>query len=236
MKNDFQPFMLERDMGSWEHRVKYNLSESGVQPMTSAELLGEDPSLVEQILNVELNYPPTNGILELRENIASLYPGASPDDVIVTSGAAQANFTSILTLLDPGDEIVVMVPNYLQIWGAAKNLGLKVKTFPLKHELGWGFNIDEFLTTVTENTKLIAVCNPNNPTGHIMSEEERKAVVEAAARVGAWILSDEVYAGAEHRTEEVTPTMWGANLPRPGGRQHVQSLCPSGVTYWLGGV
>lgn len=209
MKHDFQPFMLERDMGIWEHQVKYNLSESGVQPMTSAELLGEDPSLVEQILNVELNYPPTNGSLELRENIAALYPGASSDDVIVTSGAAQANFTSILTLLDPGDEIVVMVPNYLQIWGIAKNLGLKVKTFPLKHELGWGFGIDEFHATVTKNTKLIAVCNPNNPTGHIMSAEERKAVVEVATRVGAWILSDEVYAGAEHRTDEVTPTMWG---------------------------
>jgi len=208
MKNNFQPFMLEREMGTWEHQVKYNLSESGVQPMTSVELLGEDPALIEQMLNVELNYPPTNGILELRENIAAIYPGASPDDVIVTSGAAQANFTSILTMLDPGDEIIVMVPNYLQIWGVAKNLGLKVKTFPLKHELGWGFSIDEFHATVTKNTKLIAVCNPNNPTGHVMSAEERKAVVEAAARVSAWILSDEVYAGAEHRTDEVTPTMW----------------------------
>jgi aspartate/methionine/tyrosine aminotransferase len=164
---------------------------------------------MNEFLNVEINYPPTNGIDELRENIAALYPGASPEDVLVTSGAAQANFTSMLTVLDRGDEILVMEPNYMQIWGAGKNLGLKVETFALKKELGWGFDIDEFNQTVTEKTKLIAVCNPNNPTGHILTGEERKAVVDAAARVGAWLLSDEVYAGAEHQTDEITPSLWG---------------------------
>lgn len=209
MKQNFTTFMLEREMGTWEHHVDYNLSESGVHPMTTRELFQDDADKMNEFLNVEINYPPTNGITELRENIASLYPGASPEDVLVTSGAAQANFTSMLTVLDPGDEILVMVPNYMQIWGTGKNLGLKVKTFALKHELDWGFDIDEFNRAVTKDTKLIAVCNPNNPTGHIMTDEERRAVVEAAAKVGAWILSDEVYAGAEHITDEITTSMWG---------------------------
>jgi len=209
MKKNFTPFMLEREMGIWEHQVEYNLSESGVHPMSTAELLGHDPGLINEFLNVELNYPPTNGSLELREAIAATYAGASSDDVLVTTGAAQANFTSVLTALDPGDEIVVMMPNYMQIWGIAKNLGLAVKTFSLKEDLAWGFDIDEFKSTVSENTKLIAVCNPNNPTGHIMSPEERAAVISAAANVGAWILSDEVYAGAEHNTDEFTPSFWG---------------------------
>ncbi len=209
MKQNFYPFMLEREMGIWEHQVKYNLSESGVHPMSTAELLGDDPKLIEDFLAVELNYPQTNGSLELRENIAAIYPGASAEDVIVTTGAAQANYTSILTTLDPGDEIVVMLPNYMQIWGIAKNLGLEVKTFSLKEELGWGFDINEFQATVSKDTKLIAVCNPNNPTGHIMTVEERKAVIDAAAKVGAWVLSDEVYAGAEHNTDQVTPSLWG---------------------------
>jgi len=100
-------------------------------------------------------------------------------------------------------------PPSSQIWGIAKNLGLAVKTFSLKEDLAWGFDIDEFKSTVSENTKLIAVCNPNNPTGHIMSPEERTAVISAAANVGAWILSDEVYAGAEHNTDEFTPSFWG---------------------------
>jgi aspartate/methionine/tyrosine aminotransferase len=209
MKKNFYPFMLEREMGKWEHQVEYNLSESGVHPMTTKELFRQDPQLIEELVNVELNYPQANGSGELRQRIAALYPGATADDVLVTTGAAQANFTSVLTTLDPGDEIVVMLPNYMQIYGVAKNLGLDVKTFSLTHELGWGFNIDEFRRTVSDKTKLIAVCNPNNPTGHVLSPEEREAVVDAASKVGAWILSDEVYAGAEHNTDEVTPSFWG---------------------------
>jgi len=209
MKKNFQPFMLERELGIWEHTVEYNLSESGVHPMSTAELLGNDPRLIEEFLEIELNYPHTKGSVELREAIASLHKGATLDEVVVTTGAAQANFTSILTTLDPGDEILVMLPNYMQIWGTAKNLGLNLKTFSLREDLGWGFDIDEFKKTVTNRTRLIAVCNPNNPTGHIMTEEERTAVIDAAGKVGAWILSDEVYAGAELYTEEETPSFWG---------------------------
>lgn len=208
MKKNFQPFMLEREMGIWEYQVEYNLSESGVHPMTIRDLFQDDPDQIDQLLNIELNYPQTNGSPDLREQIAGIY-GAHMDDICVTTGAAQANFTAILTALDPGDEIVVMLPNYMQVWGTAKNLGLKVKTFSLKHELDWCFDIEEFKATVSENTRLIAVCNPNNPTGHIMTAEEREAVIQAAADVGAWILSDEVYAGAEHTTDEVTPSFWG---------------------------
>jgi aspartate/methionine/tyrosine aminotransferase len=209
MKNDFHPFMLERDMSIWEHRVKYNLSESGVHPLTVKELTEDDPQFLEELLNTTFHYPQTNGLIELRDQIASLYRGANRDNVVVTIGAAQANFTSILTLMDPGDQIVVMLPNYMQIYGLAKNYGLKLKSFSLKEELGWGVDQDELKKAVGKNTVLIAVCNPNNPTGHIMSAEEREAVISAADKVGAWLLADEVYAGAEHHTDEVTPSFWG---------------------------
>jgi aspartate/methionine/tyrosine aminotransferase len=209
MKKDFYPFMLEREMSIWEYQVKYNLSESGVHPMTVEELSEGDPQFIESLLSTSLNYPQTNGSIELRDRIAALYKGATRDNVIVTTGAAQANFTSIVTLMDRGDEIVVMLPNYMQIYGLAKNFGLEVKTFSLKEELGWGVDIDELNKVVGNKTTLIAVCNPNNPTGHVMAAEEREAVIVAADRVGAWILADEVYAGAEHNTDEVTPSFWG---------------------------
>ena len=209
MKKDFYPFMLERDMSVWENKVKYNLSESGVHPMTITDLSEGNNEFVEQILTSELNYAQANGIPELRDNIAALYPGASRDNVIVTTGAAQANFTSILTALDPGDEIVVMLPNYMQIYGIGINYGMHVKTFSLKEEQGWSVDIDEVGDVVSDKTKLIAVCNPNNPTGHIMTDDEMNAVIAAADRAGAWLLSDEVYAGAEHHQEEVTPSFWG---------------------------
>jgi aspartate/methionine/tyrosine aminotransferase len=209
MNRDFVPFELERFMSIWENQVEYNLSESGIHPMTIRELLGNDSRLIDEFLDVTLGYPQTNGTIALRDRIAALYPGATRDNVIATTGAAQANFTTILTALSPGDEIVVMLPNYMQIWGIARNLNLDVKTFFLREDLDWGFDIDEFNRTVSDKTRLIAVCNPNNPTGHIMSAEEVDAVVSAAQRTGAWLLTDEVYAGAEHHTDEMTPSLWG---------------------------
>ncbi len=209
MREKFYPFMLEREMSIWENQVEYNLSESGVHSMTTLELFDGDELLIEKFLATELNYPQTKGVVELREQIARVYPGARADQVVVTSGAAQANFTTLLTIMDPGDEIVVMLPNYMQIWGAAKNYNLNVKTFSLREENDWQVDVDELRRTVSEKTRLIAICNPNNPTGHILSAEERDAIVQAAERVGAWILADEVYAGAEHDRDEVTPSLWG---------------------------
>ena len=209
MSRDFVPFAQERVMSKWENVVDYNLGDSGVHPITTEELV-DDPEVIEELLSTALHHPQANGIIELREHVAALYAGATVDNVLVTSGAAQANFTALWTLLEPGDEIVVLLPNYLQIWGIAHNFGLQVETCNLvEQEDGWALDLDELHSTVTDKTRLIAVCNPNNPTGHVMTPEEMDAVVAAADRVGAWLLADEVYAGTEHTTDEVTPSFFG---------------------------
>ena len=208
MSQEFIPFELERIMSIWENQVEINLSESGVHPMTMAELIGQT-GLLDEILGLELNYPQTNGTAELRQRIAALYPGASEENVLVTTGCAQANFTALVTLLSPGDEIAILLPNYMQIWGIARNLQLKVNTFSLCEENGWHLDVDALQQVVSGRTKMIAVCNPNNPTGHIMSVEEMNAVIAAAEKSGAWLLADEVYAGAERESEQETPSFWG---------------------------
>ena len=204
----FQPFVMERMMSKWENQVDYNLSESGVHPATVRELIPE-PEQVEQLLSTEFVYSQANGIPELRERIAALYPGATSENVLVTVGCIEANLISLQTLLEPGDEIAVMAPNYMQVWGAAQNLGMAVRTFDLSSDRKWELDVDSLNHAVTKRTKLIAVCNPNNPTGHILSSAEMDAVVTAADRVGAWILADEVYSGAERLTDEQTPSFWG---------------------------
>jgi aspartate/methionine/tyrosine aminotransferase len=204
----FRPFALERMMSKWENLVEYNLSESGVHPLTVRELVG-DPGLAEELLNTELNYPQTNGIVELREHIAALYPGATPDNVLVTVGCAEANFITVQAILGPGDELVVMLPNYMQIWGIGHNYGFRVKPFHLQAERGWAPDLDELNEAVSAKTRLIAVCNPNNPTGHILAQEDMDGIVAAAERVGAWLLADEVYSGAERLTDTQTPSFWG---------------------------
>ena len=207
-RDKFQPFDLERVMSKWENVVDYNLSESGAHPMNLRELVGA-PEMEEQILTTELGYPQANGIIELREAIAALYPGATPENVLVTVGCAEANFITIQTMLSPGDEMVLMLPNYLQIWGIALNSGIIVKSFHLEEERGWAPDLDELNDVVSDKTKLIAVCNPNNPTGYILKDEEMAAIVAAADRVGAWLLADEVYSGAERLTDSQTPSFWG---------------------------
>jgi aspartate/methionine/tyrosine aminotransferase len=207
--SEFQRFVMERMMAKFEQDVEYNLSESGVHPMTLRELLAGDDRLAERLFSVELDYPHANGIPQLRENIAAMYDGAAADNVLVTTGAIEANYNTIRTLLDPGDEIVVMLPNYMQIWGLAKNHGLRLHTFGLREDAGWSIDVDELNEAVTADTRLIAICNPDNPTGHILTQEEMDAVVAAAERAGAWILADEVYAGAERETEEETPSFFG---------------------------
>lgn len=204
----FQPFDMERMMSKWENVIEHNLSESGVHPLAIRELVG-DPAVIDELLDTPLHYPQTNGIPELRERIVSLYPGATPDNVLVTVGCIEANFITLLTMVAPGEEMVVMLPNYMQIWGAAQNLGMRVKTFHLREELGWAPDLDELNDVVSQRTKLIAVCNPNNPTGHILTEAEMEAIAATADSVGAWLLADEVYSGAERLTDTQTPSFWG---------------------------
>jgi aspartate/methionine/tyrosine aminotransferase len=205
----FQPFVMERMMSKWENVVDVNLSESGVHPMTLGELLetaGVDHSAVSDVL---INYPQANGTVELRETIAAMYPGAAADNVLVTVGAAEANYLAITTLLQPGDEAVILLPNYMQVWGIAKNHGVRVRECHLSEQRAWAPDLDELDAAVTSDTKLIAVCNPNNPTGRIMTPREMDALVTVAERSGAWILADEVYRGAERESDEETPTFYG---------------------------
>ncbi|MCG8608264.1 aminotransferase class I/II-fold pyridoxal phosphate-dependent enzyme [bacterium] len=207
--SNFQPFVMERMMSKYENEVEYNLSESGAHPLSLRELLkysGNDPG---DLLDTRFGYPHANGTPPLREKIAALYQGATPENVLVTVGAIEANYLSVRTLLSAGDEIIIMLPNYMQIWGVAKNHGLDIKTFHLHEEQGWALNLDELHRLVTDQTKLIAVCNPNNPTGYILSECEMDGIVASAEHVGAWILADEVYGGAERLTDDISPSFYG---------------------------
>jgi len=210
----FIPFEIEVIQSKWEQRVEFNLVESGVHPLRLEELLAEGQLSIETLLATELNYPHVNGIPALRENIARLYPlagNASADvaNVLVTVGASEANNIIIQTLMEPGDELLTQAPTYKQLWGLALNSGYAVKSFRLLPEAEWAIDIDGLNEQLSRYTKIITVCNPNNPTGYIMTETEMDAVVDAADRVGAWIVADEVYRGTERLREQETPSFWG---------------------------
>lgn len=199
-------FELERVQSLWENRVEYNLTESGVHPYTLNELLGEKD--IAALADLRLGYGQTNGSVPLRESIAALYPGAGCDNVLVTNGSAEANFVAAWSILEEGDEIVYMEPNYLQIRGISRAMGVTVRPLSLRAERGWQPNLDELDALISPRTKVIAVCNPNNPTGMTLSDDAMTALVSAAQRCGAWLFADEVYRGAELHSSQ-TESFWG---------------------------
>ena len=196
-----ETFELERRQSLWENFVEYNLTESGIHPFTLSEFLNEEQ--IRQLLDIRLGYGQTNGSIDLRESITNLYPTSSIENILVTNGSAEANFISIWSILESGDEYVLMLPNYMQTWGLAKSFGIKVKPFYLKEELEWQPNLEELKSLITPNTKMISVCNPNNPTGSILNEEAVKCIIDLAEESGAYIHSDEVYRGAELDGNEI---------------------------------
>src|SRR2546428_8864004 len=205
----FVPFELERGQSTWENRVRYNLSESGVHPLSIQELLGLAGASAAPLLDVRLGYSQSNGTDLLRGRIAALYKGVAPEQILVTTGSAEANFVVCWRLVEPGDTVAVMLPNYLQTWGLAQNFGAQVRGFALRAEAQWEPALEEVRSAIAPGTKLVVVTNPHNPTGHVLSQEMRQALVTRAAEVGAWLLADEVYQGAE-RDGTTTPSFWGS--------------------------
>ncbi|HJR59386.1 MAG TPA: aminotransferase class I/II-fold pyridoxal phosphate-dependent enzyme [Vicinamibacterales bacterium] len=201
---------MERFQSVWEHQVAWNLAESGVEPLRVEELAltHEDR---EALLRQPLAYTQTNGTVDLRRDIAALYRDAAPEHVQVTNGGSEANCVTLMHLVQPGDEVVVMMPNYMQAPGLLRALGADLVPWRLRPGAGnsrWEPDFSALETIVTPDTKAIFICNPNNPTGARLSGTELDRIGAVASRAGAWVISDEIYRGAELDAVE-SPTMWG---------------------------
>ena len=214
---DIERFDLERWQSVHEHDVEINLSESGVHPLQLQELV--ETTDLEDLLGQELGYTQTNGTIQLRERVAALYDGASAANVLVTNGGSEANFVTCWHLIEPGDEVVVVQPTYMQIPGLARSFGATVREVWLEACYGgdgddtqapvrWRLDLDAVRAAVSPRTRCIAVCNPNNPTGARLDEAEIGELCAVAEELGCWVLADEIYRGAELDGRD-TPSAWG---------------------------
>jgi len=200
----FPRFDMERMQSTWEHKIRYDLSESGVEALTLEEIT-RDP---KELMRTTLGYADGVGREATRTLVASFHAGRAADDVVITTGTSEANFLALATLVSSGDEVVVIMPNYMQVHGIASGMGARVREVWLHAERGWTIALDALRLAVNARTRVICVCQPNNPTGQILSQGEVAEIVRVADRHGTWILADEVYRGAERSGEE-SPTFSG---------------------------
>ncbi len=200
-------FEMERMQSTWENLVDYDMSESGVRPITLRGLVGMGFDL-DAALDMPLGYSQSNGTLPLRERLAAVYPGASVSHIEVTNGTSEANYLVALSLLQPGDEMAMELPNYMQLWGVPESLQAKVRPFHLRPERGWEPDWDEFEQAVTPRTGLLYLSNPNNPSGAVLSDAAMRRIVARCEATGTTLLADEVYLGAELDGER-TRSFWG---------------------------
>jgi aspartate/methionine/tyrosine aminotransferase len=208
----FERFELERFQSIWEHHVAWNVAESGVHPLRIEEVAETDAERAA-LLAQHLIYTQTNGTLELRSLIASMYPSSGPDHIQVTNGGSEANFLVLLHLLKPGDHVVIMAPNYMQVYGVARALGADVALWHLVEDTAakpsrWRADLDSLRALVTPRTRAVLICNPNNPTGARLTAAELDAICDIAGTAGAWVVADEIYRGAELDGVE-TASVWG---------------------------
>lgn len=193
-------FAVETWMNAYEETCQYNLAETCVRALTAGELLelsGRREQVLAELAATQLTYGPIPGSARLRGLVAGLYSAQGPDNVLITHGAIGANALVHATLVDPGDHVIAVVPTYQQHYSIPDSYGARVDRLALQEEHGWRLDLDELDRLVTPGTKLIALANPNNPTGALIDEAGLARIAAIADRVGAWVLCDEVYRGVD---------------------------------------
>ncbi len=202
-----ETFEMERMQSTWENVVEYDLSESGIRALTLRELTAMGLDL-DAALDMPLGYSQSNGTIELRERLTAHYPGSTIEQIEVTNGTSEANYLLALSLIRPGDEVAMEIPNYMQLWGVPRSLGAKINPFHLRIDRGWEPDWEEFDRAVTPKTRFVYLSNPNNPSGSVLSPDAMRRIVARCDATGAYLISDEVYQGAEIYAER-TPSFWG---------------------------
>ena len=203
----FDTFLMERNQTLFENGVEINLTESGVHPWSIEEIMPADAA--QALLRLPLGYGWTDGRLDLRSAIASWYPGASASNVLVTNGSSEATMIALMAMVDRGDKVLFAVPNFMQVDGLGRALGMNVQRLPLLPDRGWQIDPDALAQAVERGVTLIAVTNPGNPTGAVLSARSRELLLEAARQAGAWLMIDEIYRGGEIDGGE-TETFYGS--------------------------
>lgn len=205
-----EPFGVEIWMNEWETRCEWNLAETCVESLTIRDLLrlaGRNDDDLSALLPMPMTYGAIEGSARLRRAIAALYRRQQPGNVVVTHGTIGANMLVHKALVEPGDRVVAVVPTYQQHYSIPASIGADVHPLRLRAEDGWLPDLDRLRALAVPGTRLIALTNPNNPTGALIPEPMLREIAGIARAVGAWVLCDEVYRGTDQEGSGRTASM-----------------------------
>lgn len=178
---------------------KIYLGGSCVLPLTVRQLFdltGEDlNSFLEELKDMNLGYGNFAGTPRLRQAVANLYKDVQSEEVVLVHGGTGANNTVVMSLLEPGDAIAAIMPNYQQFYSIPRSIGVDVRRVDLQAEDGYKLDMDQLRQAAAGGVKAILFTNPNNPTGALLELSEMEQIVEIARAADAWIVCDEMYRG-----------------------------------------
>ncbi len=224
-------FGVEIWMNAHENDAKFNLAETCVDSITVAELLelsGRNDDALAELLPLRMGYGAIEGSERLKAAISALYDRQGPENVIVTHGTIGANHLVHTALVGPGDVVVTVVPTYQQHYSIPEACLAEVRLVRLRPENGFLPDLEE-LAQAARGAKLIALTNPNNPTGALIDRAGLEAIAAIARENGAWVLCDEVYRGIDQEGDGFTASL--ADLYERG-----ISTCGMSKAYSLAGL
>jgi aspartate/methionine/tyrosine aminotransferase len=186
-------------------KIKFNLTESSVRDRTLGDL-GVNLSDLTLAYTDHLGHPGLRALLSQRAR------GLSADQVLITAGAAAALFIVAVTLLDRGEHIVVVRPNYATNIVTPRVLGCDISYLDLAFEEGFALDLARLKSLVRPTTRLISITTPHNPTGVALSSDELTQIVAIAESCGAHVLVDETYREMSFKEKTATATQFGERV------------------------
>lgn len=205
-----EEFGVEIWMNAYETKCRYNIAETCVDAITFGDLMatsGRSQTILAELNSLKLTYGAIEGSTRLKAAIASLYRGRDADDVLVTHGAAGANALLYETIVEPGDEVIAIVPTYQQHTSIPKSLGAEVLPLTLRADDGYQPDLAELEALISPRTRLISLTNPNNPTGVLIRDDGLAGIAAIAARHDLWVISDEVYRGVNQADDTLSTSI-----------------------------
>jgi aspartate/methionine/tyrosine aminotransferase len=199
-------FALERFFARWEFHVQHLLCASDVQGWPMADLLDLADDETRALWDgLTLGYTESTGHPLLRREIAALYDGIDPDEVLVFAGAEEAIYCLANVLLGPDDHAIVTWPGYQSLYEVARATGAAVTLHELREDAGWAIDLQALRGQLTPATRLIVINAPHNPTGMQPDRATFDGLVALAEEAGAHLVVDEVYRFLEFADEDRLP-------------------------------